>query len=273
MLTVVLPLLLGQGERGRDARELLLEVVENQEHNQDLQRQYTCLETVTTEHFDKDGTVSKTESETFEVIPTAGGEYRRLVARDGQTLSPVDKAKEEDKYKKFLESQRELSPDERRAAEDKLKNRAGRFETRLRQAIEVFNFSPLPDEELSGRRLRVFRFTPRPDYEAKVRATKLLQRLEGKIWIDPQQHQIVKLHLWFREDMKFLLGLFGRISKGTEAVAVQKRVGDEIWVLDNVDVTLYGRMYFLKRYRQRITYAYTDYREVAASTEESLPPQ
>ena len=104
-----------------------------------------------------------------------------------------------------------------------------------------------------------------------MRATKILERLEGKVWIDPQQHQIVKLHLWFREDMKFLLGLFGRISKGTEAVPIQKRVGDEIWLLDHVDVKLRGRLYFLKRYRQRITYAYEDYKKTTATAEESHP--
>ena len=123
--------------------------MENQEHNQDLQRQYACLETVTTEHLRKDETVSKMESETFELIPTPGGEYRRLVAQNGEPLSLKEKEKEDKKYREFMEAQSVLSSAERGKAQDKLTNRVKRFQTRLRQSIEVFNFSPLPDEELS----------------------------------------------------------------------------------------------------------------------------
>ncbi len=72
--------------------------------------------------------------------------------------------------------------------------------------------------------------------------------------------------------MKFLAGLFGRISKGTEAVAEQRSVGDEIWVLDNIDVTLRGRFYFLKRYNRRLKFAYSDYRKYTVSTEEVIAP-
>ena len=97
ILGIVLALMTGQGEPLEDAEVLLRRVVENQEHNQELQRQYTYMETVTTEHLSKDGIATRRTEDTFQVTPAPGGEYRRLVARYGQPLSPEDQQKEERK--------------------------------------------------------------------------------------------------------------------------------------------------------------------------------
>jgi hypothetical protein len=204
------------------------------------------------------------------VSPAPGGEYRRLTAKNGRPLTPKEEAKEEKKFQKYLEKQLRLSPTELKQKEDNLKKRVGRFESRIREALEVFMFTPLPNEEVSGRPVRVFQFSPRSDYEPHSRATHLLHRTEGTIWIDPQKNQIVKLSIRFREDMKFLAGLFGRISKGTRAVAVQTHVGDEIWLLDHIEVYLKGRFYFFKKYNRRLSFTYTDYRKYTVSTQEKV---
>jgi hypothetical protein len=270
ILVILAALAIGQSDLPEDAKTLLQRVVENQEHNQELQRQYAYLETLTTEHLRKDGTVSRRKVETFEVTPAPGGEYRRLVGRGDRPLSPKEAEKEEKKFQKYLKKQLELSPAELKKKEDNLKKRVGRFETRIREGLEVFEFTSLPDEELSGRRVRVFRLAPRPNYKPHSRATKILNRVEGTIWIDPEYNQIAKLYLRFREDMKFLGGLFGRISKGTEAVAEQRHVGQEIWLLNHIDVRLLGRFYFLKRYNRRLTFSYSDYKKFTVSTEEKV---
>jgi hypothetical protein len=64
--------------------------------------------------------------------------------------------------------------------------------------------------------------------------------------------------------------LFGRISKGTEAVAEQRHIGDEIWLLDHIDVYLRGRFYFLKKYNRRLAFSYSDYRKYTVSTKEEV---
>ena len=271
ILAVLATINMGAPEpRDDDARRLLEEVVESQERNQALQRRYAYVETVRTVNLRKNGTISRSKEETFAVTPAPGGEYRRLIGRNGRPLTSKEERKEEDKFQKYLEKQLELSPHELKQKENNLKKRVGRFESRIREALEVFEFTPLPDEELSGRTVKVFQFVPRRDYEPHSRATKILYRTEGTIWIDPVKNQIAKLHMRFREDMKFLIGLFGRISKGTEAVAVQKHIGDEVWLFDHIEVFLKGRFYFLKKYNQRLRFTYTDYRKYTVSTEEQV---
>ena len=252
-----------------DARRLIERVINKQELRQKQQREYSYLETITTEHFHKDGALDKVESKTFRVTPSADGEYRRLVAENGHPLPPKEEKKEEEKFQEYLEKQMELSEAERqRKTGEKLGSRLSRFQTRLRQALDVYEFTPLPDEKLRGRRVRVFEFSPRVDYEPRSRDAKILHRLEGTVWIDPRQSQIAKLHIVFREDMKFFFGVFGRVSKGSEATAEQWQDENGLWLLDHVTASLDARFYFLKKYRRRIVYSYTDYERYSVETDE-----
>jgi hypothetical protein len=255
-----------------DARTLIQRVIDFQERQQELQRQYAFRESVITRDVASDGRVSGSESETFLVTPGPGGEYRRLVSKNGAPLSAGDEAGEEKKFQKFLAEQLRLSAEERDAeTEKKLKDRARRFRERLTEGLEVFDFEDLPDEVVAGQPVRVFRFLPKPGYEGHSRATEILARLEGTIWIDDRRDQIARLELRFREGLKFLGGVFGRVSEGSHAAAVAD-LREDLWLLDRIDVSLDARFYFLKKYRQEITFDYHDYQKYTVGTKERVTP-
>jgi hypothetical protein len=252
-----------------DAQALLLRVIDNQEQNDALQRQYAYRENVMTEYLGADGKIDRRESETHDITPSLLGEYRRLVARNDRPLSVPEERREEEKLQRHLAKQSQLPPGEREKAASKATRRTDRFRTRLRESLEVYDFTPLADEKVEGRPVQVFRFAPRPGYRPHSRATSVLSKLEGTIWIDPDQAQIAKLHVVFRESLKFAAGIFGSVSEGSEAVASQTRVNDEVWLLDEIEVRIRARFYFLKRYNRVITSSYSDYRRFNVTTEES----
>lgn len=253
-----------------DAKTLIQRVIDGQEHQQRAQRAFAFRERTVTRHLDKRGAVSKTVSETFLVTPGTGGEYRRLVARDGHPLSAKDEAKQERELERHIEKQLRLSEQEReQRTRDKMESRVKRYRSRLKDALEVYNFSPLADERLDGESVRVFRFTPKPKYEGHSRTTKILARMEGTVWIDPERNQLAKLSLVFTRDLKFLGGVFGGVSKGTQATVIGA-MRENLWMLDSADVALNARFYFLKRYRQHITVAYDDYGKFHVATEEAI---
>jgi hypothetical protein len=254
-----------------DAETLLRRVIEFQDRQQELTRQYAFHEQVSTVDVDSEGNARSSESETYLVTPGPGGEYRRLVAKNGSPLSPKEDAKEEKKFREYLDGQlRKTESERRRATENKLKSRVERFRERLEEAIEVFEFEPLADTELRGKPVRVFRFEPKAGYRGHSRATKILARIEGTVWIDPERNQLAKLHVRFRENMKFLGGIFGRISEGSEAVAEGFCADEAVWLLDRVDVSLDARFYFLKKYRQQMNLDYFDYQKYSVETEERV---
>jgi hypothetical protein len=256
-----------------DAETLLTRVIESQERQQALTREYAFRETTVTRNLDSEGRVERAESEVALVTPGPDGEYRRLEGKDGRPLSPEEEAKEERKFQEYLREQLEMSPEERdRKSREKLKRRVERYQERLREAIEVYDFEPLPDEVVQDVRLRVFRFSPKPGYEGHSRSTKILARMEGKVWIDPHRDQLARLQVRFVKNLKFLGGIFGRVSEGTEASAEGWFDGEGVWLLDEVAVSLDARLYFLKSYRQQIEIDYHDFQRYRVDTDERIQP-
>jgi len=256
-----------------DAPTLLRRVIESQKRQQELTREYAFRETTVTRELDSEGRVEKTESEEVLVTPGPEGEYRRLVGKDGKPLNPEDELKEERKFQKYLKEQLRQAPEERdRKTKEKLDRRVKRFQERLTEAIEVFDFEALSDEVVQGVPLRVFRFSPKPGYEGHSRSTKILARMEGTVWIDPERNQLAKLRIRFVKSLKFLGGVFGRVSEGSEAEAEGWFDGEGVWLLDDIAVSLNARLYFVKTYRQRIDIDYHDYQRYRVDTEEKLKP-
>ncbi len=256
-----------------DAQTLLRRVIESQPRQQELTREYAFHETTVTRDLDSEGRVEKTESEVTLVTPGPEGEYRRLVGKDGKPLTPEEELKEERKFQKYLEEQLRQSPEEReRKTREKLERRVKRFQERLTEALEVFDFEPLPDEVVQDVPLRVFRFTPKPGYEGHSRATKIFARMEGTVSIDPERNQLARVRVRFVKSLKFLGGIFGRVSEGSEAQAEGWFDGEGVWLLDEVAVSLSARLYFLKTYRQRIDIDYHDFQRYRIDVEEKLKP-
>jgi hypothetical protein len=102
--------------------------------------------------------------------------------------------------------------------------------------------------------------------------------MDGKVWIDPRRDQLAKLQIRFVKNLKFLGGIFGRVSEGSEAIAEGWFDGDPdepdrgVWLLDEVAVSLDARLYFLKSYRQRIEIDYHGYQRYRVETEERIKP-
>ncbi len=256
-----------------DAQTLVRRVIESQPRQQELTREYAFHETTVTRDLDSEGRVEKTESEVMLVTPGPEGEYRRLVGKDGKPLTPEEELKEEQKFQKYLEEQLRQSPEEReRKTREKLERRVKRFQERLTEALEVFDFEPLPDEVVQNVPLRVFRFTPKPGYEGHSRATKIFARMEGTVSIDPERNQLARVRVRFVKSLKFLGGIFGRVSEGSEAEADGWFDGEGVWLLDEVAVSLNARLYFLKTYRQRIDIDYHDFQRYRIDVEEKLKP-
>jgi hypothetical protein len=61
--------------------------------------------------------------------------------------------------------------------------------------VRAFAFTPLGEEQRNGRHCFMFRALPRPDYQAVSRETKVLKGMRGKMWIDAQQYQWVRVSL------------------------------------------------------------------------------
>jgi hypothetical protein len=73
----------------------------------------------------------------------------------------------------------------------------------------------------------------------------VLVHLQGKLWVDKQDYQLVKVEVEVVDTISVGLFLF-RLSKGSRASFEQTRVNDDVWLPRRVQVFASARLGLLK---------------------------
>jgi len=251
-------------------RALIARVITEQPRLHEHKARYAFKERTVTDHLNKDGTIKRTESETYRVLPVPWGEYRRLTSRNGAPLSAREHTEQEEAFDDAAQAEGSRPPAALAEARgEHINKRAERYRERLEDALSVLQFEPLGPTTLADQPVHAFRFAPKNGVKGHSRATKILSRMEGVAWIDADRGQLVRVEVELREDLDFLVGLFGRVAKGSRATA-QAGLHDDLWLLEDVDLSIDARLFFLKRYRRNIRVRYDDYELRGLETEDSI---
>ena len=229
-------------------------------------RNYICLERHVEHRLDGKRRVKSTEITTYEVLILFGEPYRRLVARDDRPISEKEARKEEDKLARLTaERQRETEIERRkRAAEfDKRRQRGRAF---LREIPEAFDLRLAGEEVFAGRPVYVIEGVPKPGYRARESMARMLPKFRGKLWIDKEDYNWVKLEAESIDTVSFGL-LLARLAKGSRVEFEQFRVAsDELWLPRRVRVNVGARIALVKKISADIEVTYSDYRKFQADS-------
>ena len=259
-----------------DTRAFLEEVRQNLRSDGALLEQYTFTETYTERKLDNSGGVKKTKTETYEVYPSTEPRklYRRLVARDGQPI-PEKELAERDRKQEEKIARREA----RRAAETEAARAAREAENRRkeREVIdEVFRmdeFRITGRELVDGRPTIVIEFEPRPGYKPVTEGGKLIQKFDGKAWIDEADRQLVRLDGRLLENVGVGPIKIARLQKGASAYFVRRKINDEIWLPSEARFTGRAKVLLVFGGGVDVTSRYFDYRKFSVGTEEEVLPE
>lgn len=250
-------------------RELLRRAEEKDLENDKRQRNYTYIEREERHHLDSHGAVQKVESRTSEVLQIYGEDVERLTAKDDKPL-PADEAKKEDeKIQKIIDKRKnELEEDRRKRLE---KEEKAREEDRkfVLETADAFNFRLIGSEAVNGRDAWVLEGEPRPGYAPKERGAKILAKFKGRVWIDKNDDQWVKLDIT-AIDMISVGFVLARIHKGTRVVVELTLVNDEVWLPKHVQFHFDARVALLKSYDEDVEQTFRDYRKFRADSKISV---
>lgn len=210
--------------------EIVQRAADREAANQQVRRQYTYRETMRQR-------VAKTDTrEVHDIFYIGGQEYRKLVEKNGQPLSPSRAADEQKRFDKELEKARRESRDkaEKRAAKER--REAQEFRDDVARA---FDFRLVGEEEVSGKPCYRIHAEPRPDFRAKGDA-RVLSKLKGDIWIDRTGFHWAKVDL---ESVDTITGMGGllRLAKGTRLITTRTFVNGEVWFPEIIDVKAKAR--------------------------------
>jgi hypothetical protein len=228
-------------------------------------RDYTYVLHQERRSLDKNGKVTKVESETFDVVMLEDSPYRRKVAENGKPLSPTEAVKVDRELREEAEKRNRESADDRRkrlAKEEKQREEARAF---LEEVPRAYTFRILGREPVDGIPAWIIDAKPIPGFKGRVKRAGLLSKFTGRIWIDEADYQWVKVEATTIEPVSFGWVL-ARLDKGAVLTFRQSRINNEVWLPVRATTRLDARLALMKRFRAEIDVTWRDYRKFQAES-------
>ena len=246
-------------------QQLLHVVAEKDIENDKRQRDYTYIERHVEHKLDGKDQVKSTEAKTYEVMELYGEQVMRLIEKDDKPLSEKEAAKEEERIRKLTDKRKNESEDERRKREEKEEKDRGQGRKFVREVADAYNFRLVGIEQVDGRDAWVIDGEPRPGYEPHMKDAKFLPKFHGRVWIDKNDLQWMKLDVECIDTVS-LGWVLARIHRGTRVVIEQTRVNDEVWLPRHVAFKFNARVALFKGYNVDGEQSYRDYKKFRSST-------
>jgi hypothetical protein len=219
-------------------------------------KNYTYTERDEDRSFDKNGKLTKTEVETYEIMILGGRAYGRLIERNDKPLSEKDARKEQQKMDEEVAKRERESPSEK-AKLDKEREKDRAF---LRELPDALNFKLEGEDTVSGKPAWVISAEPKPGYQPKDIRAKMITRMRGKVWIDKAEYQWVKVDAQAIEKLSFGFKLV-QVEPGASIQFEQTRVNDEVWLPAAAKIHADARVAYLKHVRGELDLTFKDYKK------------
>ncbi len=188
---------------------------------------------------------------TERVVELKGGSVRRLIAIDGQPLSP-DQARTEDQRIARLVAH----PDAfQRAGRD---SRSGADMANAMAHAFLFTY-----DGNDGACTRI-RFTPDPAFRPSGYKERILHALEGTISIDERERRVCALHGTVSETVDIGFGVLGKLDKGGQVHLTRSETMGSQWEVTTLSIHLVGKVLLVKGIAQNEDETRGDFRELPA---------
>jgi hypothetical protein len=255
------------------------EVRKHLQTDEQLQSQYTYVETRRQQKLDKSGQPTGESVKVYESYPGFPGQRRRwerLIEEDGRPVPAAELVKRDrDRQKAAEEYARRLAT---QTAEDRAKEAREREKRRRRAAEEVddafriFDIRMLGREAVEGHDTIVFSLTPRPNVKPRTDDGKIMRHFKGRAWVSESEYELVRLEVEAIDTISFGLGLLARVHKGSKASFQRRKVNDEEWLPARATYTASARLLLLKMMRVGGTSEFSNYRKFTVETSTTYAP-
>jgi hypothetical protein len=240
-------------------RDLLLDVERNQRAAEALQKQYTYHVHLEEQDLDGKGNPKKTTITDSESITVEGVRIDRVVAKDGKPLTSDEAKKESERVDKEVAKAKER----KQKAEDKGNETTSRGDTiiTVSRILELGSFTNPRRVDLNGRPTILADYAGDPNAKTRNAAEGVIRDLVGQVWIDEQDHMLVRGEGHFLNDFKIGGGLVLNIHKGFSFTFSAARINDEVWLPATVDAQGSARLLLVDGIHGRFHLATSDYRK------------
>jgi hypothetical protein len=203
---------------------------------------------------------------TYEVTMLYGSPYQRLVAVNGHPLNPSKKAEEQKKFEEALAERRNETPEKRAARIAKFQAERKRDHTMLDQLTKAFDFRLLGNQKLKGHSVYVLSARPRKDYRPPNRDSQVLTGMEGKLWIDRNSFQWVRVEAHVMHPVR-IEGFVAEVEPGTQFELEKTPVSADIWLSQHFAMKSNAKVMLFWPHRTQEDITYSNYHKSSGPTQ------
>lgn len=227
------------------------------ERDKNQEERFAFTQLSISEKLDKNGKVEEHNEYKHEVVLIEGKPYQRLVEKNGKPLAGDDLKKETEKEKKFREA----------IAKPKKKENDDEGDLELTEDVVArFQNHVIGKEDVSGRTAYKVTFLPRSDIKLpeKKRMDRLVNRLEGTMWLDAVTFSILKVDMHLTEPVS-MLGVVANIRQ-LDLNMVMTMVAPDVFAPLAFEMKIDGRKLFSAMHYHQ-TAQFKDYRPLKGSSQ------
>jgi len=196
--------------------------------------------------------------------------YRRLIERNGVSLTPAELAEQDNRYRtRVTERQRELAAqtvDEQRQRETDAARARERRQRRVEDVVNALQFTLEGRTVYQGAPAFIVAFIPKRDAKPVTREGRTAVNFEGKVWIDEAASEVVYVEATSIDDITFGLGLVARVGKGAQASMTRRPVAGDLWMPTRIALSGRGRAAVLRTLVLDFAVDWFDYRRLGGNS-------
>jgi len=209
--------------------------------------------------FDETDYSSGGHTRTYHVMMILGSPYQRLIRIDGKPLSAEQQAAEEQKYQETVRSRRAETTEEHAKRVARYERERARDHLLMDQLTIAFNFKVTGEQKLGPYKVYVLKATRRPSYKPPNRDAEVLTGMVGKLWIDEQTFQWVKVEAHVVQPVS-IEGFLAKVEPGTRFELEKMPVGNGIWVRKHFSMHARAKILFFFSHNTQEREDYSNYR-------------
>lgn len=192
-------------------------------------------------------------TETKELIETPHGNLARLIARNGQPLTPEEQKQEDANLQKFITDT---------GAQQKQRRELDQDEKQTKDLLAL-----LPDAltytyaGCDGDNTRLT-FVPNPSFHSPSREAHVFHSMEGQLVVNTKEHRLVEFSGHLTHPVRFGGGLLGDLQQGGTFDVRQQQVGPGHWEISLLKVNIHGKALFFKTISVQQDETHTNFKRV-----------
>jgi hypothetical protein len=194
-----------------------------------------------------------------------GSPYRQLAATNGHILLPEQLSREQQRLEEEIGRRRRETPEARAARIADYEQGRKRDHLLMQQLTAAMNFTFLGRKQLGPYACYVLQATPRRGYRPPNIQAKVLTGMRGKLWIDTDSFQWVKVEATVVHPVS-IEGFLARVDPGTRFELEREPVAPGVWLPKHFSMSARTKILFVFSYRTQEEDWYSAYHKTQALT-------